>query len=223
MQELSPFHNCLIEEIDNQTMLISPVGGSEMKSAIAQRLLYSIPSIKAELEARGLEKALIARGEGKPPYPILRPTFPIFTEKSLQAIGRSNPTLARAMDPIAELAEGEKFITIVGMDTGLCKHSNVTKERGLRPASEWTGYDYRQSWKIDGENLSNEYFELINRLYDGDPVAGFEYTLRRPDDRKLVRYVTDFFYLPDWYGEPVRVGLSNPKDFWELEAVGAIG
>jgi hypothetical protein len=217
-QELNLFHNCSIEQVDDQTLLISPMGGADMKSAVAQGLLYSISSIRAELEIRGLKKALIARGEGKPPYPILRPTFPAFSEESLRAIGRSNPTLARAMDPIAELAEGEKFITIVSMESGRCKHSNVTKERGIRPAPEWTGYDYRQSWRIDGENLSEEYFKLVNRLYDNEQLTGFEYKLIRPDDGALVSYATDFFYLPDWYGEPVRVGLSNPNDYQVLEA-----
>jgi hypothetical protein len=199
-------------------MLISPVGEADMKRAITQGLLHSIPSIRAELKARGLSKALIARGENKPPYPILRPTFPAFSEQSLRAIGRSNPSLARAMDPIGGLAAEGKTLTIVSMLTNRCKHSNVKPERGIRPAPEWTGYDYTRSWKIDGKNLSDEYIYLLNHLYDGEQVKGFEYTLVRPDDGALVRYVTDYFYLPDWYEEPVRVGLSNPNDYQVLEA-----
>lgn len=223
-QELSLFHNCLIEQVDYETLLIYPVGGSEMKCAIVQGLLHSIPSIKAELKAKGLRKALIVRGEGKKPYPVLLgnrmavPTFSIFSEAGLQAITRSNPSLARAIDPITELGIEGKLLTIVSMVTNRCKHSNVPPERGIRPAPEWTGYDYLQSWKLDKKKPSDEYFDLINRLYDNEQVTGFEYTLRRPDDGALVSYATDFFYLPDWYGEPVRVGLSNPKDYRVLEA-----
>lgn len=226
MQELSPFHNCLMEQVDYQTLLISPVGEPMMKRAIAQGLLYSIPSIKAELKTRGLSKALIVRGEGKKPYPVLlgnstAPTPTLTVEQMISMIARNHGRdLAKQQELIAEQEARGRIVCITGMQTNLCKHTNdlLTPDRGLRIAPLWTGYNYLKSWCTAGDGIpSAEYNRLIEILHRDRSISGYNYRLIRPDDGAIVEYQTDYIYIPNWYGEPVRVGFSNPKDFRVVE------
>ncbi|MEG3877685.1 hypothetical protein QT972_09920 [Microcoleus sp. herbarium7] len=201
---------------DGETLFITP---NKSPQLIAQSVLrWSKDEVKAELKKRGLRRAEISRCFGQKPYQILAapPTFATFSEPGLRLIGRSNPGLALALDPIAQAASEGKFITITSMITNKCKHSNVAQERGKRPAPNWTGYDYLKSWKLDGENPSAEYFSLMGRLYDGEQIVGYEYDLVRPDDGAIVRYLTDYWRM-DFFGEDVRIGASRPEDYTVIE------
>ena len=227
MQELSPFHNCLVEVVDYHTLLISPVGDALMKRAIAQGLLHSIPSIKDELKARGLRKALIVRGAGKKPYPVLlgNSTAPapatLTVEQVISTIAQNHGRdLAKQQELIAEQEARGRIVCITGMETNLCKHTNdlLTPDRGIRSAPYWTGYNYLQSWCTAGDGIpSQEYDRLIEILHRDRSISGYNYKLIRPDDGALVEYQTDYIYIPNWHGEPVRVGFSNPKDFRIVE------
>ena len=201
---------------NGETLFITPNKSTELVSQSVVR--WGENEVKAELKKRGLMRAEISRGVGQKPYQILAapPRFGTFTDPGLRAIGRSNPSLAFALDPIAQAASEGQCITITSNITNKCKHSNVAPERGKRLAPDWTGYDYLQSWKLDGENPSDEYFGLINRLFDGEQIVGYEYDLIRPDDGAIVRYLTDYWRM-DFFGEDVRIGVSRPEDFTVIE------
>ena len=228
MQEISPFRNCLVEKVDYQTLLISPVGGSDMNPVIENFLLNSIPLIREELKARGLKKALIVRGEGKTPFPVLlggkstAPTLALTAEQVISTIARNHGRdLAKQQELIAEQEARGLIVVITGMETDLCKHTNdlLTPERGIRIAPLWTGYNYRKSWCTAGDGVpSAEYDRLIEILHRDRWIDGYNYRLIRPDDGAIVEYQTDYIFIPNWHGEPVRVGFSNPKDFRVVEA-----
>ena len=201
---------------DGETLFVTP---NKSPQLVAQSVLrWSENEVKQELKKRGLQRAEISRCFGQKPYQVLAapPRFSLFSDTGLRAIGRSNPSLAFALDPIAQAASEGKFVTITSMVTNKCKHSNVAPERGKRLAPDWTGYDYLQSWRLDGKILSNEYFELIGRLLDGKQIVGYEYDLIRPDDGAIVRYLTDYWRM-DFFGEDVRIGVSRPEDYTVIE------
>lgn len=228
MQELSPFRNCVMEQVDYKTLLISPIRGSEMNGAVEEDLLNSIPLIREELKARGLRKALIVRGEGKKPYPVLlggrstAPTPNLTVEQMICTIVENHGRdLAKQQELIAEQESRGRIVCITGMVTNLCKHTNdlLTPDRGIRIAPLWTGYNYLQSWCTAGNGIpSSEYDRLIEILHRDRSISGYNYRLIRPDDGALVEYQTDYIYIPNWHGEPVRVGFSDPKDFRIVEA-----
>ncbi len=203
---------------DGETLFITPNRSPDFISQNVMR--YAEDEIKAKLKKQGLRRAEIFRGAGLKPYQILATpaSFSLFSEPGLQKVGRSNPVLASALDPFAEAEAEGKIVTIVSMLNDKCKHTNpaLTIERGKRPAQEWTGYDYSKSWRLDGENLSEEYYDLRHLLRRDHQIKGYEYSLIRPDDGALVRYVTDY-YLLDFFGEEVRVGVSDPGAYTILE------
>lgn len=224
MQELSPFRNCLLQTVDYHTLLISPAG-EEINPVTEQFLLNSIPYIREELRARGLKKALIVRGAGKKPYPVLltAPTAPVplTVEQTISQVARNRGRdLAAQLELIAEQEAKGRIVCITGMHTNLCKHTNdlLKPDRGLRLAPYWTGYNYLKSWCTNGDGIpSVQYDRLIEILQRDRSIVGYDYALVRPDDGALVEYQTDYIFIPDWYGEPVRVGFSNPEDYRILE------
>ncbi|NJR24349.1 MAG: hypothetical protein HC786_20455 [Richelia sp. CSU_2_1] len=134
------------------------------------------------------------------------------------ADGRSD--LAKQLELIAEQEAQGRIVCITGMLTNLCKHTNdlLLPERGIRTAPYWTGYNYLKSWCINGDGVpSAEYDRLIELLHRDRSIAGYSYMLIRPDDGALIEYSTDYVFIPNWYGEPVRVGFSTPKDYRVVE------
>jgi len=204
---------------DGETLFIDPRSHAEWVSSHINSSESARNFIISECLRRGLQRAEIRRGGGKP-YQILAtpPSFSLFSEVRLNEIGRSNPRLARSLEPMAIEASEGKLVTIVSMINDRCKHSNVPPKRGLRQAPNCTGYDYRQSWKLDGTNLSDEYGALIRLLYDEEEAPNYEYNLIRPDDGAILRYSTSYTLVKDFYGEPVRVGISEPEAFSLVEA-----
>lgn len=214
MQIDSPLKHCELTD-DGKSLFVNPG-----RSALSPRF-NQLESVRSEIQAllreRELKTAYILRGEGQRPYQILVAPPSVFSESGIEFIGRSNPILARSLEPLPEAETKGKIITIVSMVTDKCKHSNVPPKRGLRLAPNWTGYDYRQSWKLDGINLSQEYKDLIKKLYDDGVVPDYEYDLNRPDDGARLRYSTRFT-LVDFFGELVRVGVSRQEDFTLIES-----
>jgi hypothetical protein len=128
--------------------------------------------------------------------------------------------LVPSLEFVAEQEQRGKIICIVGAKTDLCKHTNshLTKKRGKREPQNWTGYNYRRSWCTDINRpgvVSSEYEKLIALLLKDKYVRNFEYRLVRPDGA-FVEYLSDFLYLEDLLGEPVRIGFSWPEDYREL-------
>lgn len=205
---------------DGNDLFITPRHSASILSAQLNKFESTRNWIQQEAQRRGLKSAYIVRGEGKQPYQILTcppAPFSLFSEIGVESVGRSNPILARSLEPLLQADAEGKTITIVSMLNDLCKHSNVPPKRGLRLAPNWTGYDYRQSWKLDGKNLSTEYRKLIESLYDDRIVPNYEYDLIRPDDGARLRYQTSYT-LVDFFGEPVRVGISDPEAYTLVEA-----
>ena len=201
---------------DGKDLFVCPKHSASILSGQLNKFESTRTWIQEEAQRRGLRSAYILRGEGQRPYQILATPPSIFSGSGIEFIGRSNPTLARSLELLPEADTKGKIITIVSMVTDKCKHSNVPPKRGLRLAPNWTGYDYRQSWKLDGINLSQEYLDLIKRLYDDRVVPDYEYDLIRPDDGARLRYSTRYT-LVDFFGEPVRVGVSRPEAFTLIE------
>lgn len=137
-------------------------------------------------------------------------------EDKLRAIAKlGNREILKAMEFVMECSK-DKIVIITGMKTNLCKHTNdlLKPERGIRKPHEWTGYNYLKSWTLNDSGVpSEEYFKLIQLLERDKYVSGYEYTLRRPDDEALVRYRTDYLYVENWLGEPVRIGISRQEDY----------
>jgi len=204
---------------DGETLFVEPRAYAEWVSSHINSSESARKFIISECRKRGLQRAEIRRGTGKA-YQILAapPGFSLFSEAGLNSVGMSNPRLARSLEPLAIEAGEGKIVTIVSMVNDRCKHSNVPPKRGLRQAPDWTGYDYRQSWKLDGINLSEEYRQLIRLLYDEGEIPNYEYNLVRPDDGAILRYSTSYTFVRDFYGEPVRFGISNPEAFSLVEA-----
>ena len=206
---------------DGYALFVKPKHSISILSGQLNKFESTRNWIQQEAQRRGLKSAYILRGEGKQPYQILafpQPTqFSFFSEVGVESVGRSNPVLARSLEPLLQANAEGKLITIVSMINDRCKHSNVPPKRGLRLAPDWTGYDYRQSWKLDGKNLSDEYLDLIRDLYDDGVVRDCEYDLIRPNDGARLRYSTTFT-LFDFFGEPVRAGVSRPEDYTLVEA-----
>jgi hypothetical protein len=204
---------------DGKTLFVEPRSHVEMVSQAINKSEEERAKIVSELQNRGLQVAKINKGGGKP-YQILAapPSFSLFSESGLNAIGKSNPRLARSLEPVAIEAGEGKLVTIVSMINNRCKHSNVPPKRGLRDAPDWTGYDYLQSWRLDGVNPSNEYYTLLDLLYDEYVVPDYEYSLVRPDDGAILRYSTSYTLVNDFYGERVRFGISDPNAFSLVEA-----
>lgn len=205
---------------DGKDLFVNPRHSASILSGQLNKFESTRTWIQKEAQRRGLKSAYILRGAGKQPYQILTCTptpFSLFSEAAIESVGRSNPILARSLEPLLQANAEGKLITIVSMINDRCKHSNVPPKRGLRLAPDWTGYDYRQSWKLDGNNLSDEYKDLIKNLYDDGVVPDCEYDLIRPNDGARLRYSTTFT-LCDFFGEPVRIGVSRPEDFTLIEA-----
>jgi hypothetical protein len=213
MQIDSLLNHCELKD-DGKSLFVNP-----RCSALSPNL-NQFESVRIEIQnllrERELKTAYILRGEGQRPYQILAAPPSVFSESGIEAIGRSKPILARSLEPLLEADTKGKIVTIVSMVTDKCKHSNVPPKRGLRLAPNWTGYDYRQSWKLDGTNLSQEYLDLIKKLYDDRVVSDYEYDLIRPDDGARLRYSTSYT-LVEFFGELVRVGVSRPEDFTLIE------
>lgn len=205
---------------DGKDLFVKPKHSTDILSGQLNRFESTRAWIQKEAQRRGLKSAYILRETGKQPYQILAfpPTpFSLFSEAGVEFVGRSNPILARSLEPLLQADSEGKTITIVSMANDRCKHSNVPPKRGLRLSPDWTGYDYRQSWKLDGTNLSVEYLELIRLLYDDRAVPDYEYDLIRPDDGARLRYQTSYT-LVDFFGEKVRIGVSRPEDYTLIEA-----
>jgi hypothetical protein len=216
---VSLLDHCEIAD-DGKDLFVTPRHSASILSSQLNKFESTRTWIQKEAQRRGLKSAYISRGAGKQPYQILAfppALFSLFSEVTVEAVGRSNPKLAHSLEPLLQADSEGKLITIVSMLNDRCKHSTVPPKRGLRLAPDWTGYDYRQSWKLDGTNLSNEYLELIKKLYDDDVVPNYEYDLIRPDDGARLRYQTSYT-LVDFFGEPVRVGISDPEAFTLVEA-----
>lgn len=204
---------------DGKDLFVNPRHSASILSGQLNKFESTRTWIQKEAQRRGLKSAYILREAGKQPYQILLcpPTpFSLFSEAAVESVGRSNPILARSLEPLLQANAEGKLITIVSMINDRCKHSNVPPKRGLRLAPDWTGYDYRQSWKLDGTNLSDEYLNLIKNLYDDKIVSDCEYDLIRPNDGARLRYSTTFT-LSDFFGEPVRFGVSRPEDYTLIE------
>lgn len=204
---------------DGASLFVTPKHSASILSSQLNKFESTRTWIQEEAQRRGLRNAYISRGAGKQPYQILAfPPTPLslFSEIGVESIGRSNPVLARSLEPLLQANAEGKLITIVSMINDRCKHSNVPPKRGLRLAPDWTGYDYRQSWKLDGTNLSDEYLDLIKNLYDDQVVPDYEYDLIRPNDGARLRYQTSYT-LVDFFGEPVRIGISDPDAYTLVE------
>lgn len=205
---------------DGKNLFVKPKHSTEILSGQLNRFESTRTWIQEEARRRGLKSAYILRGAGQRPYQILVfPPTPIslFSEAAVESVGRSNPILSRSLEALLQADSEGKTITIVSMLNDRCKHSNVPPKRGIRLAPDWTGYDYRSSWKLDGTNLSAEYRKLIRSLYDDRVVPNYEYDLIRPDDGARLRYQTSYT-LVDFFGEPVRIGISDPEAFTLIEA-----
>jgi hypothetical protein len=60
----------------------------------------------------------------------------------------------------------------------------------------------------------DEYNQLIELLNRDGYVPQYQYKLRRPDNR-LCAYETDYYFVQNFLGEPVRIGVSKPEA-WQL-------
>ncbi len=101
----------------------------------------------------------------------------------------------------------------------ICHHTNdlLLPNRASWNASQFTGYNYRKSWRRgfdDFERLNPEYHRLREALAKDGCAPNFEYTLYRPDGA-LCSYSTSYLLCNDYCGDQVRIGISRPQD-WSL-------
>jgi hypothetical protein len=104
----------------------------------------------------------------------------------------------------------------------ICHHTNdlLLPSRACWDSKDWTGYNYRLSWRRDYDDftrLNPEYLQLKELLARDGQVENFEYTLYRPDSCKC-RYSTSYYLCRNYLGDEVRIGISRPEDWaiiWE--------
>ena len=101
----------------------------------------------------------------------------------------------------------------------ICHHTNdlLLPSRAYWSAHQFTGYNYRLSWRRDRndyEHLNPEYHHLKELLARDGQAPGYEYKLFRPDGA-LCSYKTDYYLCRDYCGDEVRIGVSSPND-WQL-------
>lgn len=101
----------------------------------------------------------------------------------------------------------------------ICHHTNdlLLPSRACWDSKDWTGYNYRLSWRRDYNDftrLNPEYLQLKELLARDKKIQNFEYTLYRPDSSKC-RYSTSYYLCENYRGDEVRIGVSNPQD-WQI-------
>lgn len=118
----------------------------------------------------------------------------------------------RVLDFVREKRVDGRIVVITSMISNICQHTNdlLSPERGVFQPYQWAGYNYLNAWR-DSMDEYNQLIELLNR--DGY-VPQYQYKLRRPDNR-LCSYETDYYFVPNFLGEPVRIGVSKPEA-WQL-------
>lgn len=118
----------------------------------------------------------------------------------------------RILDFIREKRGDDRIVVITSMISNICQHTNdlLSPERGVLQPYQWTGYNYLQAWR----DSLDEYHRLIELLNQDGYVPQYQYKLRRPDNR-LCGYETDYYLVPNYLGEPVRIGVSKPEA-WHL-------
>ncbi|HEY9635593.1 MAG TPA: hypothetical protein V6D14_19475 [Coleofasciculaceae cyanobacterium] len=118
----------------------------------------------------------------------------------------------RTLDFIREKRAEGRIVVITSMLSNVCQHTNdlLSPERGVLQPYQWTGYNYLHAWR----DSLDEYNQLIELLNQDAYVPQYQYKLRRPDNR-LCTYETDYYLVPNYLGEPVRIGVSKPEA-WQL-------
>ena len=118
----------------------------------------------------------------------------------------------RVLDFIREKRADGRIVVITSMISNICQHTNdlLSPERGVLQPYQWAGYNYLQAWR----DSLDEYSRLIELLNRDGYVPQYQYKLRRPDNR-LCSYETDYYLVPNYLGEPIRIGVSKPEA-WQL-------
>jgi len=101
----------------------------------------------------------------------------------------------------------------------ICHHTSdlLLPSRAHWSARQFSGYNYRLSWRRDRHDYSRlnpEYIQLKEILARDGYAPDYEYTLYRPDGA-WCRYSTTYFLCRDYLGDEVRIGVSRPQD-WQL-------
>lgn len=79
----------------------------------------------------------------------------------------------------------------------------------------WTGLDFKTLWKDSFmPGRKNYYGDLVSRVSSEHYIPGFEYAIRRPSGA-LGFYQTDYHYVENFAGVPVRIAISKPGD-WRI-------
>lgn len=183
------------------------------KTAIALRQRY--PQLAQQCLRWDLTEAQIFwRGSGERYFSI--PSFLALEEAMTNSI-QNEPSLQdadylRVLDFIREKRADGRIVVITSMISNVCQHTNdlLVPERGVWKPHQWAGYNYLNAWR----DSLDEYSQLIELLNRDGHVPQYQYKLRRPDNR-LCSYETDYYLVPNYLGEPVRIGVSKPEA-WQL-------
>jgi hypothetical protein len=183
------------------------------KMAIALRQCY-VQLAQQCLRWDFAEAQIFWRGSGERYFSI--PSY-LALEEAMTNSTQNEPFLQdadylRVLDFIREQRADGRIVVITSMISNICQHTNdlLSPERGVLQPYQWTGYNYLQAWR----DSLDEYHQLIELLNRDSYVPQYQYKLRRPDNR-LCSYETDYYLVPNYLGEPVRIGVSKP-DAWQL-------
>lgn len=161
-----------------------------------------------------VEAQVFWRGSGQRYFSI--PSFLALEEAMTNSTQNESSLLdadyLRTLDFIRDKRADGRIVVITSMITNICQHTNdlLSPDRGVFQPYQWAGYNYLNAWR-DSLDEYNQLIELLNR--DGS-VSQYQYKLRRPDNR-LCGYETDYYLVPNYLGEPVRIGVSKPEA-WQL-------
>jgi hypothetical protein len=183
------------------------------KMAIALRQYYARLAQQC-LRWELAEAQVYWRGSGERYFSI--PSF-LALEEAMTNSTQNEPFLQdadylRVLDFIREKRADGRIVVITSMVSNVCQHTNdlLVPERGVWQPYQWAGYNYLNAWR----DSLDEYNQLIELLNQEGHVPQYQYKLRRPDDR-LCSYETDYYLVPNYLGEPVRIGVSKPEA-WQL-------
>ena len=134
------------------------------------------------------------------------------------------------MEFLLEESRAGKIVIFTSDVTDQCIHTNdaLKEGRAIWKPRQFRGYNYLTSWRRNqldpGTDITREHEDRINpeyfRLREAlrrDRVVDFEYSLVRPPaPDELFGAVCSYrtrYYLATYQEEPIRIGVSDPKDY----------
>lgn len=175
----------------------------------------------------GCKKPIRIKGQSDPTQPD-RPTPAQPTEQPQQinsyAPSRISPSASyeEIMDFVRGWRAQGLIVTVTSMVSDRCVHCNDLQVMDRNPPigtkwtiENWVSLDFKQLWRdsfLPGRH--NYYGDLVSRVASDQYIPEFVYQIRRISGA-MSECSTDYHYVENFAGVPVRIGISKQGD-WRL-------